>query len=142
MKRHFLLICCVIISVVCMAQQKPKTHVVEQGETLTSIATKYGIPLNALLQANGDIGSALFPGLLLTIPQDVKVQVKDTDVAEEQKSDIIQMMDGSYILCMVTDVRDSMILISQEEHEGTFRVPIREIEYIQYLKGQREYFNK
>lgn len=142
MKRHYLLFCCVIISVVCMAQQKPITHVVEQGETLTSIATKYSIPLNALLQANGDIGSALFPGLLLTIPQDVKDQVKDTDVAEEQKSDIIQMIDGSYILCMVTDVRNSMILISQEEHEGTFRVPIREIKYIQYLNGQREYFNK
>lgn len=120
MKRHYLLFCCVIISVVCMAQQKTITHVVEQGETLTSIATKYSIPLNALLQANGDIGSALFPGLLLTIPQDVKDQVKDTDVAEEQKSDIIQMIDGSYILCMVTDVRNSMILISQEEHEGTF----------------------
>ena len=85
MKRHYLLFCCVIISVVCMAQQKPITHVVEQGETLTSIATKYSIPLNALLQANGDIGSALFPGLLLTIPQDVKDQVKDRMIDRERR---------------------------------------------------------
>ncbi|MBQ9231078.1 MAG: LysM peptidoglycan-binding domain-containing protein [Prevotella sp.] len=142
MKRHLLLICCAIMAVASMAQQKAITHVVEQGETLTSIATKYGIPLNALLQANGDIGSALFPGLLLTIPQNANTQIKDTDVAQEQKSDILQMKDGSYILCMIADIRPSMVLIEQGKQEGIFSIPVREIDYIQYMNGKREYFNK
>lgn len=143
MKKLIFFTCFVMLSFASYAQQKSVTHIVEQGETLTSIAAKYGIALNDLLQANGDIGSALFPGLLLNIPKKPQnVQTDDSIVAKKQNSDIVQLLDGSFVLCIVTDVRESMVLIKQAKHQGVFRIPIRDINFIQYMNGEREYFSK
>jgi membrane-bound lytic murein transglycosylase D len=47
----------------------PRTHLVRRGETLSSIASKYGIGLTALQSANGlDEGSVLKAGTRLVIP--------------------------------------------------------------------------
>lgn len=51
--------------------EEPSTHVVRWGETLSSIATKYHVSVQALVQAN-DLRSAnvIYAGQRLTIPQE------------------------------------------------------------------------
>ena len=44
------------------------THVVQQGETLFRIATRYGITVDELRAANGITGDLIFAGQTLTIP--------------------------------------------------------------------------
>jgi len=47
----------------------PKTHVVKAGETLSSIASKYGVTVKAIMDANNIANSNLiYPGQTLRIP--------------------------------------------------------------------------
>ncbi|MEO7514639.1 MAG: LysM peptidoglycan-binding domain-containing protein [Verrucomicrobiota bacterium] len=49
--------------------QRPKTHIVKPGETITSIAAKYGVKQNVFLAANSRINpKKLKPGQTLNIP--------------------------------------------------------------------------
>ena len=49
-------------------QSRPKTHTVRRGETLTSIANKYGVTVSALRQANNISGDRINVGQKLKIP--------------------------------------------------------------------------
>lgn len=50
------------------AQTSRKTHSVSSGETLTSIANKYGISVDSLYDANPGLSASLQPGQLISIP--------------------------------------------------------------------------
>jgi membrane-bound lytic murein transglycosylase D len=48
---------------------QPRTHVVQRGETLEGLARRYGVPIQALRQANGMSGrTTLKAGVALKIP--------------------------------------------------------------------------
>ena len=49
-------------------QSRPKTHTVRRGETLSSIARKYGVTVSALRQANNISGDRINVGQKLKIP--------------------------------------------------------------------------
>jgi len=49
-----------------------KTHPVLQGESLSLIAKKNGISVDALMKANGLTSSTIYPGDVLTIPSPTK----------------------------------------------------------------------
>lgn len=49
-------------------QSRPKTHTVRRGETLSSIAQKYGVTVSALRQANNISGDRINVGQKLKIP--------------------------------------------------------------------------
>ena len=44
------------------------THTVQSGETLSGIATRYGVTVNAIITANNLPSSAIYAGQVLTIP--------------------------------------------------------------------------
>lgn len=50
----------------------PKQHVVQSGETLIGIGEKYGVPYEAIIQANGLSNWTIYPGQTLTIPAPTK----------------------------------------------------------------------
>lgn len=56
---------------ICSATYAQTTteHVVQRGETLQSIATKYGVSVDELKQANKDAQNYLYAGMKLVIPQ-------------------------------------------------------------------------
>ena len=62
-----------------MAQET--THVVKRGETLSTIATQYGVTIEAIKEANPLAGNMLYVGLKLQIP--VKTE---TPAYEQEKS--------------------------------------------------------
>jgi peptidoglycan DL-endopeptidase LytF len=51
------------------AQTEPRTHMVQQGETLYSLSKTYGIPIEQIIQANPEVQSGLKVGMALTIPE-------------------------------------------------------------------------
>ena len=65
MKRLIILIA--LMTSVGMAAMAQKTHVVQRGETLETIANSYNITIEALQQANNMI-STVYAGKKLTIP--------------------------------------------------------------------------
>ncbi|MDE7080441.1 MAG: LysM peptidoglycan-binding domain-containing protein [Muribaculaceae bacterium] len=50
------------------AAAKPVTHTIKNGESLTTIAKKYGVTVDALRKANGMTGDAIRAGKTLKIP--------------------------------------------------------------------------
>ncbi|MEP6663967.1 MAG: LysM domain-containing protein, partial [Verrucomicrobiota bacterium] len=49
--------------------QRPRTHLVKSGETMTAIAAKYGLRMNLFMAANPGVKpTKLRPGQTLNIP--------------------------------------------------------------------------
>ena len=56
-------------------------------------------------------------------------------------SDVVIMMDGSYIACMVVGSSSSKIMINIDNVKGEIHIPKNEIDYIQYMDGNFEIIN-
>lgn len=57
----------IVCSTIAMAQNK--THTIARGETLQSIAAKYGVTEEAIRKANPNMGNMFYVGMKLTIPK-------------------------------------------------------------------------
>lgn len=79
MKPHRVLTILVVIAALLWAtrvgaeasdhQHSTIVHSVKRGETLSSIAARYGSSVQAIVQANGLSGTTIYPGQTLVIPQ-------------------------------------------------------------------------
>lgn len=87
MKKKLLPILFLLFSSAAFAQ-KAKTHVVQRGETLESVAGKYGVSPDALKAANPNMNNLFYGGMVLNIPQPsqpVISSVKQDPVSPAQK---------------------------------------------------------
>lgn len=67
------LICCIAT---VFAQTAPTTHIVDRGETLQSIADRYGITTAQLIEANPDAKEFVYVGMELQIPATATVATR------------------------------------------------------------------
>lgn len=67
MKRTILSIVALLCMTFAMAQQK--SHTIQRGETIESIAKKYNVSVYALQEANPDIKDMFYVGMKLVIPE-------------------------------------------------------------------------
>ena len=78
-----------ICATISMAQTK--SHTVTRGETIESIAQKYGVTVEAIKQANPNMGSMFYVGMKLNIPEvqekPVMTQNKPEPVAPVSKKE-------------------------------------------------------
>lgn len=83
MNKRFLITSLVSVALAFGAYAEDKTHVVERGETVASIAKAYGLTEEALLEANPDAASFCYVGMVLNIPEVTAVQgdARNGDVA-------------------------------------------------------------
>lgn len=125
-------------SVGLMAQS---VHSVKQGETLETIAKKYGTTASELkkLNPNADI---VFVGLLLNVPQVKQKGTGSIAAKAGQKRDRIEMRDGSYVLCKVISIKQAVVTIEQEEIDGSTTLQVKDISMIEYANGKKRVFKK
>lgn len=71
-----------VVSASASFAQSVTTHTINRGETLASIAQKYGITEQALLELNPDAASLVYVGMQLNIP--AQEQTAKTDVVEQE----------------------------------------------------------
>jgi len=139
MKKIILLFVTVFISVCTIAAQK--THTVKQGETLQSIANEYHVTVGELRNANPNV-EMVFSGLLLTIPQAEKTNDAVPTSQETPSIDIVEMRDGSYILCKVVGIKKGVISVKQEGEDDTFTVMTKDVSIINYANGTKRKYKK
>lgn len=84
MKKLFFSLLLVLISINIYAQTT-MSHTIQRGETLESVAKKYGITVADLQQANPDTKEYFYAGMKLTIPQ-VGNQVNPTQHLSDNNS--------------------------------------------------------
>ena len=136
------LIVTISLVLLCLVVYGQKVHTVKQGETLESIASLYHVTIDDLKRSNENT-EMLFPGLLLTIPQDKNgPQPIQIEQEETPQLDKVEMKDGSYIVCQVVSVKKATILIKQEEIEGNISIPIKDVIEILYANGKKRKFGK
>lgn len=64
--------------------QTARKHVIERGETLESIATRYGVTTEEIIKLNPDAAQFVYVGMELTLPEKpVETAVGDTAVPEK-----------------------------------------------------------
>lgn len=91
-----LLAAVLMTSSIAFAQTSTSKHIVERGETLESIAEKYGVSKDDIVKLNPDAGQFVYVGMELVVPEKEteipKVTVNTSDVnyskyIEEQNND-------------------------------------------------------
>lgn len=70
--KRILMVVMVALNCVVYAQTTIQ-HIVQRGETLESIANKFGVSVDALKQMNKEVTSYLYAGMTLVIPQQTNV---------------------------------------------------------------------
>ena len=68
-KRMMTLVVMVLFSIISVFAQTVKTHVVERGETLASIAEKYSVTKEDIVKLNPDAAQFIYVGMELKIPE-------------------------------------------------------------------------
>lgn len=76
MKRTIISIVALLCMTFAMAQQK--SHTIQRGETIESIAKKYNVSVYALQQANPDLQEMFYVGMKLVIPQQAHTNIHES----------------------------------------------------------------
>lgn len=79
MNKRFLITSLVSVALAFAGYAEEKTHVVERGETLTTIAKTYGVTEQALIKANPDAASFCYVGMVLTIPESANAEARSSE---------------------------------------------------------------
>lgn len=79
--RMMAVLAAIMLCVATISAQSVKKHVVERGETLASIAEKYGISQDDLARLNPDAAQFVYVGMELTLPESTQPAVPKADNA-------------------------------------------------------------
>ena len=82
-KRFMAIVAIVLVSTVSAMAQNVRKHVVERGETLASIASKYAVSKEDIVKLNPDAAQFVYVGMGLTIPEAEKKDVNDNVSASD-----------------------------------------------------------
>lgn len=85
MKRPLFVLLSLLFTIGIYAQSTI-THTVQRGETIESVAQKYGVSVYALQQENPDTKEYFYVGMKLTIPPKTKVSTTSTPLPRQQTS--------------------------------------------------------
>lgn len=90
MKKTILCIILLAANILVSLAQTMQKHTVQRGETLESVAQKYGVTVAAMKEANPDIGNYFYVGMVLNVPQasqPIQKSVESTDKPILSQSD-------------------------------------------------------
>ena len=87
MKKLFLIVALLIHGIAMFAQD----HVVARGESLQSIADKYNVSLDKIIEANPGVDKLFYVGLVLTVPENESAMTRQSETVE---SVTVQMQDN------------------------------------------------
>lgn len=85
-RRVFAILACILISVMSAMAQTVRKHVVERGETIESIAEKYGVPKESIIEMNPDAAQFVYVGMELDVPEGGKTADSNSDTANKDNS--------------------------------------------------------
>ncbi len=80
MKR--LILCVMVVFSITMMAQEVKTHTIQRGETIESIAAKYQVSVGAIKKANPYAGEVYYVGMKLNIPAATVTQTAPSAVSK------------------------------------------------------------
>lgn len=136
MMKHLILFLLVLLMPFYAEAQSVSEHTVSTGETLQAIATKYGVSISELRNANSGLDDYVFAGMVLKIPSK---QGSSNDVSVlplDDLKDIIYLKDGSELVAKILSVETNEVKFEQYDTDDPFTIPKNEIASIKFEDGR------
>lgn len=122
--------------------QQLNEHTVVSGETIHSIAKKYGITSSELKQVNSGLDDYVVAGMVLKIPSDIKKNMEAEliwGLADDLK-DVIYMKDGSELVAKISSISTDSIFFEQYNTDDLFSIPILKVTSVTFEDGSIKSF--
>lgn len=136
--KYFFLLSCVLLNISFVCAQSTSEHTVSSGETLQSIASKYGVSTAKLKAANPGLDDYIFTGMVLKLPSgqvgnDTNEQL---DFPIDDLKDLIYLKDGSELVAKVLSVETNEIVFEQYDTDEPFLIKKDEVSSIKFEDGR------
>lgn len=115
---------------ICTFGQSTKTHVVQRGETIKSVATKYGVSEDDIVRANPDVAEYFFVGMKLNIPY----KGSDSSKEKEDKVNESQPIANSATKASSHEEKPSIVTKSNESSISFLKETLYLVSYYNSLK--------
>ena len=134
--RRLILFVIILVLPFYVKAQSLNEHTVSTGETLQSIALKYGVSISDLRNANSGLDDYVFAGMVLKIPSK---QGNSNEVAVlplDDLKDIIYLKDGSELVAKILSVDTNEVKFEQYDTDDPFTIAKNEIASIKFEDGR------
>ena len=129
-KRSFLLVFFLFLFISAPAAWGDVTHIVKKGESLSSLAQKYQVPISRIREANNLENAFLQVGQSLTIPRSQAVRSKPSSSPKAIRQESIQ--DSDLPETHVVKSGDTLAKIAKQ-----YRLSVKELQELNELKGTK-----
>lgn len=116
--------------------QSLNEHTVSTGETLQAIASKYGVSISDLRNANSGLDDYVFAGMVLKIPSKGSSDNGVDVIPVDDLKDIIYLKDGSELVAKILSVETNEVKFEQYDTDDPFTIAKNEIASIKFEDGR------
>lgn len=134
--KHLILIVIILALPFYVKAQSLSEHTVSTGETLQAIASKYGVAISDLRNANSGLDDYVFAGMVLKIPSKGTSSNDGSVIPLDDLKDIIYLKDGSELVSKVLSVEANEVKFEQYDTDDPFTIPKNEITSIKFEDGR------
>lgn len=111
--KHFILFVLVLILPLYAKAQSVSEHTVSTGETLQTIASKYGVSISELRNMNSGLDDYVFAGMVLKIPSKQSNTIDNAVIHLDDLKDIIYLKDGSELVAKILSIETNEVKFEQ-----------------------------
>lgn len=133
---HLILFVIILVLPFYVKAQSLNEHTVSTGETLQSIASKYGVSISDLRNANSGLDDYVFAGMVLKIPSKQGSSNEVAALPLDDLKDIIYLKDGSELVAKVLSVETNEVKFEQYDTDDPFTIAKNEIASIKFEDGR------
>lgn len=134
--KHLILFVLVLTLPFYTKAQTVSEHTVSNGETLQSIATKYGVSITELRNVNSGLDDYVFTGMVLKIPSKGGSTNDIAVLPLDDLKDIIYLKDGSELIAKILSVETNDVTFEQYDTDDPFTISKNEILSIRFEDGR------
>ena len=110
-------------------------HTVSTGESLQAIASKYGVSISELRNANSGLDDYVFAGMVLRIPSRASDNNQIAVLPIDDLKDIIYLKDGSEVVAKILSIEPDGVKFEQYDTDDPFVILKMEIASIKFEDG-------
>lgn len=134
MKNYFLVVILSLIPI-CAMGQNANEHTVVSGETLQSIASRYGLSTSDIRNANSGLDDYVFVGMVLKIPSNQVTITKQNNDNGSGLEDVIYLKDGSELVANILSIDTNSVMFEQYDTDDPFTISKADIHSIKHKDG-------
>lgn len=138
--RYLIIFVLILVLPFCGKAQSLSEHTVSTGETLQSIASKYGVSISDLRNANSGLDDYVFAGMVLKIPSKGDSANNVAVIPFDDLKDVIYLKDGSELVAKILSIETNEVKFEQYDTDDPFTISKNEIKSIKFEDGRMSYF--